>query len=481
MKTLTGFLYYPDSLEESGGITYFLVRSEEDAIKYLGILGNASGFEGGSGIARDSAASTHLFPLTHENAAVLRQRLPWLRPQPLGLRATIGFGDRLGLATPGYARALEGSSISPVFAQQSAREIARAGRTAQDVFDYAMWGVFQSGWHEPWGADADHLQTTADIDAFYHAGYTFYTLDSSASIDNAAQEDPLPVLRQKVNALRWDQLNSTPQETAARYLGQSISVEDFTISYGEEELYRALAKYGDAIGHAAMLAAHLKNRASEPAFDLEISVDESDLPATPEEHFLIASELKRLGVLWTSFAPHLVGRFEKGADYTGSLPEFEDCFARHAAIARHFGNYRLSLHNASDKYRIYPIIARQSRGLLHLKTAGSSYLEALRVTAQVDPDLFRKILALAVERYRADPASYGVSAAEGKFAAPGSIHDHALAALLDQVDARQILRVTYAAALDRFGPVLLETLRANENTYYEALYNHVRKLLGHLI
>ena len=59
---------------------------------------------------------------------------------------------------------------------------------------------------------------------------------------------------------------------------------------------------------------------------------------------------------------------------------------------------------------MYPIAARQTRGLVHLKTAGTSYLEALRAVATVEPDLMREILAFARERYEEDKASYHVSA-----------------------------------------------------------------------
>ncbi len=57
---------------------------------------------------------------------------------------------------------------------------------------------------------------------------------------------------------------------------------------------RAVVKYGKAIQHAASMF----NRLSEmkDTFDFEVSVDETDLPTTPLEHFYIASELTRLKV-----------------------------------------------------------------------------------------------------------------------------------------------------------------------------------------
>src|SRR5512139_462452 len=103
---------------------------------------------------------------------------------PLHLTSSFGFGDRLGLATPGHIEAVRGTAIAPIFAQQSVRENSRTGRTPQQVLDEAMWGAFQEGWREPWGADADHLKTTGDVDTFVAAGYTFFTVDPGECVDN---------------------------------------------------------------------------------------------------------------------------------------------------------------------------------------------------------------------------------------------------------------------------------------------------------
>jgi hypothetical protein len=226
------------------------------------------------------------------------------------------------------------------------------------------------------------------------------------------------------------------------------------------------------------MAEHLATRAGSQPFDLEISVDETETPTSPAEHFFVASELRRLGVRPVSLAPRFVGRFEKGVDYIGDLNEFEREFAYHAAIARHLGGYRLSLHSGSDKFSIYSIAQAKTNGLLHLKTAGTSYLEALRVVGQADSGLFRKILQLAIERYEVDRASYHVSAELGKVADPHSLADSELAELLDQFDARQVFHVTFGATLDRFGPGLCAVLRNHEDTYYNFLASHFKKHLA---
>src|SRR5205085_10833879 len=84
--------------------------------------------------------------------------------------------------------------------------------------------------------------------------------------------------------------------------------------------------------------------------------------------------------------------------------------ADHTAVMRRLGPYKLSLHSGSDKLSIYPTFARVTQGRFHIKTAGTSYLEALRVTAQREPALFRRIVAFARERYETDKAGYHVAA-----------------------------------------------------------------------
>ncbi len=204
-----------------------------------------------------------------------------------------------------------------------------------------------------------------------------------------------------------------------RYLGQSTVVEHLTIAFDEATLLRAAVKYGRAVAHVARMARHLRQAAGPRLVELEVSVDETETPTSPAEHYWVANELNRLEVEWVSLAPRFVGRFEKGVDYIGDLGALEKDVAAHAALARHFGPYKLSLHSGSDKFSVYPIAARLAKGLVHLKTAGTSYLEALRTVAAVDPALFRAIYAFARERYDTDKASYHVSARAPEGAARG--------------------------------------------------------------
>lgn len=113
-------------------------------------------------------------PADASSGRFLRTVLQHLSPVPLELRPSFGFGDRLGLATPGHVASLEradtAAGIAPVFAQQSVRENSRTGRTPAEVLEDATFGVLQTGCAGALGADADHVKTTEDIELFAQAG-----------------------------------------------------------------------------------------------------------------------------------------------------------------------------------------------------------------------------------------------------------------------------------------------------------------------
>lgn len=385
---------------------------------------------------------------------------------PLGLAPSFGFGDRLGLATPGHIAAVRaaGGKFAPIFAQQSVRENARTGRTPQQVMDDAKRAVDAAKWDAPWGADADHLKSVEDLPPFVDAGYTFYTVDPGEHVDNAADADSVDVLQRKIAAFNWDELS-------ARYLSGSRG--QTWGSLDADSLMRATVKYGNAIQHAATMFKRLS--ALKESFDFELSVDETDSPTTPAEHFFIANELTCKGVKFTSLAPRFIGRFEKGVDYIGDLQALDAELAKHAAVTAHFGTYKLSLHSGSDKFSVYPLIAKYWGERIHVKTAGTSYLEALRVLATHEPDLFLNIYALGRERYETDKKTYHVSADLKSL--PQTDH---LPSLLEDFHAREILHVTFGSALAQYGVELKAALLKHEAAYFQGLRTHFDKHL-HLL
>jgi hypothetical protein len=256
------------------------------------------------------------------------------------------------------------------------------------------------------------------------------------------------------------------------------------VIFDQPTLLKAIVKYGKAIAHVANMVEHLARQAKAQPFEVEVSMDETDQPTSPAEHIYIASELKRLGVKWVSFAPRFVGRFEKGVDYIGDVQAFEADVAIHAAIARQFGPYKLSLHSGSDKFSIYPAFMDKTQGLAHLKTAGTSYLEALRTIAKVDTSFMKDIYMFALEHFEADKHSYLSSAKISNAPSPDKISSWT--ELVDQFDAREILHVTYGSVLTarmadgelRFYQRLMSFLHQNRDAYFGNLQKHFMRHLA---
>jgi hypothetical protein len=352
--------------------------------------------------------------------------------------------------------------------------------------DDAMWGVFEAGWQDGFGADADHLKTPADIDACAAVGFTFFTIDPGEHVDGRADTASAAELRAAVDALPWSDLATDEASMVARFAGRAVDLDGTRITMDQGQVLRAAMKYGRAIAHIARMFRHVETATRGRAFELEVSVDETEMPTSHAEHIVIATELRRLGVRWVSLAPRFVGRFEKGVDYIGDLSAFDQDVRIHAAIARAFGPYKISLHSGSDKFSIYAAAAQATRGLVHLKTAGTSYLEALRAVATVSPSLFRTIYAFSRGRYDQDKASYHVSAELARAPEPGDVGDAGLTALLDQFDAREILHVTFGSVLTTRGAdgtltyadALMNLLRDNPEVYAGCLERHFMRHLA---
>ena len=227
---------YPDSQVSYGGATYWLERSADGAKLLVAVAGDESAFRGFSGTAETiEGQARFVADTTPSNAEALRSALPWLNPSRFGLHTSAGFGDRLGLATPGHVRALKavGASINPVFAQQSIREMGRCRRTPRNVLDDATWGAFQAGWTRPVGGDADHLEQLEDIDDTAAAGFVFYTLDPKAEVDPEAEHADPATIQEKVEALDWAVLDTDLATFTKRYAGERIDLEHQAIELDE--------------------------------------------------------------------------------------------------------------------------------------------------------------------------------------------------------------------------------------------------------
>lgn len=412
------------------------------------------------------------------------------RPVALGLQASFGFGDRIGLATPGHVRAMleTGSGIQPIYPQQSIREMTRTQRTAKGVMADALQGMADAGWTGITGADADHLKTPADVDVTVEAGFTFFTIDPSDYVDEKADGYDVDTLSEKFSEIQ-DSI-----EWMDQYLGTSITLETGTvIEFDEVSLRRAAVKYGRALVHAVELADYIRKVTTEKGQDheIEVSVDETDQPTTLAEHYIIADQLLKKNVKVVSLAPRFIGELEKGIDYIGDVDALEASMKDHNAVSELLGPYKLSLHSGSDKLSMYTPFARATKGRFHVKTAGTSYLEALRVAALKDEGLFRKIVDMSRDHYETDKATYHVHAtlADSAVTEGTSVSDLEKQYLECWEDVpeglgftapgRQILHCCFGTVLTNpeLGKELVDCLKANPDTYADVLALHFGKHL----
>lgn len=481
------FKVYPKSIIKKDETTFAIVKKNID--KFLIVISNnenqVTALFDGELIENSKSLLIKKCKLTNKNRKSIQSIFNFTNPQVLGNNDSFGFGDRIGLANAGHLRSLEKSRFKPILAQQSIRELTRTERTADEVMDAAVWAVFQEGYKNGFGSDADHLKTTDDIDLTFKAGFTMFTFDPSEYVDNNADIYDDNQLLSVVANLPWKELDDTFPSAERRYLKKIYRInENLTLGVTESEFLKAYAKYGKAIAHIKKLYEHLKNISHGKPFEVEVSVDETESVTSIFEHFFFANELKRLNVQFISLAPRFIGDFEKGIDYKGDLKVFEDEYRKHLAITNYFGNYKISLHSGSDKFSVYKVIGSIKQANTHVKTAGTSYLEALKVVAAKNPVLFREIYQFSFGLYETEKKSYHVSADISKLKNASEYSNEELVELFNSNDARQVLHVTFGKVLTvknngeyLFKDSIINCLNENEETHYEFLYKHFRKHL----
>lgn len=413
--------------------------------------------------------------LTSENADILRNLLPWTAPQPFGSDSiTIGLGDRLGLASPGHIKAIENTSVRPVLAQQSMRELELTNRTYGDVLDAATWAVFQEGYKDGFGADGDHLKKIEDIKDALDLGFSMITLDCSEHIDDDASH-----LEKDEALARYVEIPEKVRlEFEEQYRDKKHSLNSGTVVQMNPNHYNKMVlTYYKAIQFIERVYGEVISKLDRD-IDFEVSIDEVATPTDPQDHFFIANELAKRKISISAIAPRFCGSFEKGIDYIGDIEEFEKEFAIHTEIAQHFG-YKLSVHSGSDKFSVFPIVGRLSQGVYHVKTAGTNWLEAVRVIADVNPALYRKMHEKALETLDAARKYYEVRLDLNKVPNIEDLDDEGLSDLLNQDDARQLLHITYGFILQdtELRQPFYNTLSEHEAKYDEFLEMHLKRHL----
>jgi hypothetical protein len=416
---------------------------------------------------------------------------PFTKPVSLReRRITIGTGDRLGVATPGHLRAIQKFRVWPVLAQQSVRENTQTGRSFKEVIGDAAWAVFQESYKDGYGADGDHLKSLEEIKEALDAGVSMITLDLSEKLNSEAFHYP----RGEVG-LRF---NEEIDEGNAKVLLHLFLAKEFefsgphgriSIRFDEESARRNILLFHQAIDFTEEAYQFIFSRfGNRHVIDFEISVDETPFPTTPENHLFFIIALNHRGVKIDALAPRFIGEFQKAIDYRGPLEDFRKQFYQHVLIAQDYGNYKISIHSGSDKFSVFPHMGKLTEGGLHLKTAGTSWLEAVRLVASVSPSLYREMHRWALAKFGEASKLYHVTTDLNRIPKLEELRDQELPNLLDREDSRQLLHITYGYLLNAkdgrgrylFKDKLYQILSQYEEDYWSLLEQHIGKHLDSL-
>lgn len=468
-------LIYPDSVNSFEDIVFVLAKT--GASRALIIFNeNSCGFFGH--FYKAGKNKMWFCQTDHQNAVLLRKLFPFTAPSSLkNEELTFGMGDRLDFASPGHLRTIKEYNAAPVLAQQSVRELTLTGRTYAEAIDSATWAVFQEGYRKPWGADGDHLKTPEMVREALGVGTTMITADISDYIrDEYAAADSTAV-REAYNELD----DYYRKRIERKYLENGYRFdtnEEFRFS--AENLARIALIYKEALDFAGVL--FTAGREVKSDFDFEVSIDETETPTSPQAHIFVQGELKNASIEFVSLAPRFIGEFQKGIDYIGDTLEFEKAFRTHAAIARYSGGYKISVHSGSDKFSVFPIIGKETLGHFHIKTSGTSWLEALRVVAEASPELFRRLYTFAVDVFPITSSHYYVTPDFNKLYGIDNRSDNELAEALDNPHDRRILHIAYGEIFknESMKEELHTVLQENTERYYDILMKHFHKHLEKL-
>ena len=305
---------------------------------------------------------------------------------------TFGVGDRFAHQAKAQLRAFQmaaerGIDITPVW-NKSNREHLIVGSEPSSVEAAAAIAIREAGWNKAWHVDADHINLDT-VDRFI-APSDFYTLDVAHFIGK-----PSPDADIQAFIARHPELVGT---LAIPGVAKPIST---TSAYVAE----VASKYLAAVKAAGAIYRHIVAKKGAENFITEVSIDETDSPQTPPELLIILAAIADENIRVQTIAPKFTGRFNKGVDYVGDTAQFAIEFSDDlAVIAYAIEKYRLpetlklSVHSGSDKFSIYGAIRdaiRRTGAGLHLKTAGTTWLEELIGLAEAGPEG----LALAKEVY----------------------------------------------------------------------------------
>ena len=285
---------------------------------------------------------------------------------------SIGVGDRFTLQGKAQLSAImkaneKGLEITPVW-NKSNREHIYVGTVPADTRKEADEAVKALNYKGAYFVDADHINL--DTVSKYVEMSDFFTLDVASFIGKESKKEDVDAF----------------VASCTKYMGQlQIPGIESPLNITNELLEDVAGKFLAATQQAYEIYSYLKKEKGEGNFITEVSMDEVESPQTPIEMLFILKMLADKGVPVQTIAPKFTGRFNKGVDYVGDLDQFAKEFEEDVLVidyaVKEFGlpqDLKLSVHSGSDKFSIYPImakvIAKHDKGL-HVKTAGTTWLE----------------------------------------------------------------------------------------------------------
>ena len=388
---------------------------------------------------------------------------------------TIGIGDRFAHQGKAQLQAVlnaqeSGIDIYPVW-NKSFREHSIVKSQPQDLRIEADSAVAALKWESDFYVDADHIGLST-VDDFIN-GSNFYTLDVAEFVGQAPTTADIDLFI-KANQ-KYIGLLQIPGIHAPFEVSESV-LRDFA------------GKFLVAIKGAKLIYNYIAEKKGRDNFITEVSVDETDLPQTPIDLFLILSMIAAEGIPAQTIAPKFTGRFNKGVDYVGDLKQFEKEFDQDLCVIdfaiKEFGlpnTLKLSVHSGSDKFSIYPImnklIAKHDVGL-HVKTAGTTWLEEVIGLAEAGGEalsIAKEVYVGAYNRFDELTAPYAsvIDIDKSSLPTPQEVstwksHKYVHTLRHDQSNFdynqnfRQLIHVGFKIAAE-MGDVYTEALKANES------------------
>lgn len=416
-------------------------------------------------------------PWGWETYQVYSEKFPWLKPALWsGKGLSFGFGERCGFLSTAHISVAKKYDLFPILSQQSVRELSATGRTHRSLVADVAFSVFREGFQRGYGADGDHLKSLDHLKSALESGVTLVTLDLSEYLDSRLASAPESEVVSAYERLPEDYR----REVESRYLDRSYSFSGGRILYTSQNLKRSAALYFQALNFITQVAEEIKKTCTVPPV-LEVSVDELPFKTTFEEHLFLMLELEKRGIKPGTLAVRFPCLLEKGVDYLGNVEEAVEHFRGHFGITEMLGGYRLSIHSGSDKFSLFGPFARESGGNLHVKTAGTSWLELLSVICRKDWDFFLEIYKKARNAFPELKKKYSLSSSLEDI--PEELPQNEASRILEKDrGVRQLLHVSYPAFLGdpqekmEFWSFYLENRESCEQGIASHLDRHIRAL-----